>query len=443
MRRREFIKKTGMATAAAFAVPYLLPSGRLFAKTGGLMAKHVIYVMFAGGVRQQESVLQRYLDDSQNLPYGGNIMNNMLNGAAPNQKIVYGTGAGGLSPIPAILSQSLQSQGTLFPEVRSGSAGHYTGLNELLQGSSALTQGLKQKPVNPTIFEYLRRHSGLPASKVWFVGNGINGSIPLLNYSEHSNYGPTYGANFFAPLVTFSDKGKKYFADAKVYHPQEQLAPMYEMKYFLDNSFTNAGKPIPNLGNTEAEKQDIKLFMKSMFAKTDAGTIAMPPISDNGDAMNIGYACELMQWFKPAFTVVNLGGVDACHSNFTKYLSALHRADHAVGHLWNYVQTQIPEMAGNTIIIASPECGRNLKPNGIKDLNNWYAYDHSDSNALRIFTLMAGSGVQSNLLVGSESNPKGLSTDNVLTIADIFGIKNDVLGAGLVNGNSMSLFDRI
>jgi hypothetical protein len=443
MRRREFIKKTGMATAAAFAVPYILPSGRLFAGTGGMMAKHVVYVMFAGGVRQQESVLQRYLDDSQGMPYAGNIMYNMMEGGAPSQKIVYGTGAGGISPIPAILSQSLQRQGTLFPEVRSGSAGHYTGMNELLQGSSALTQGLKQKPVNPTIFEYLRRHSATPASKVWFVGNGINGSLPLLNYSEHPNYGPKYGANFFAPLVTFGPKGKKYFSDAKIYHPQEQLSPMYEMKYFLDNSFTNVGKPLPNLGNTETEKQDIKAFMKSMFAKTDAGTIAYPPVSDNGDAMNIGYACELMQWFKPTLTVVNLSSVDGCHSNFTGYLASLHRADHAVGHLWNYIQTQIPEMAGNTIIIASPECGRNLKPNGIKDLNDWYAYDHSDQNALRIFTLMAGNGVQSNLVVGSENNPKGLSTDGVLTIAEILGIKSDVMAAGLVNGNSMSLFDRI
>ena len=156
-------------------------------------------VMFAGGVRQQESVLQRYLEGSQqNDPYAGNIMYNMLTGDAPVQKIVYGTGPGGLSPIPQLLNTSLQQQGTLFREVSALSAGHFGGLNSLVQGSTVTTQGLKQRPLNPTIFEYLRRHGGYSATDVWFVGNGIMNSVPLLNYSGHGDYGASYGANFFA-----------------------------------------------------------------------------------------------------------------------------------------------------------------------------------------------------------------------------------------------------
>ena len=134
-----------------------------------------------------------------------------------------------------------------------------------------------------------------------------------------------------------------------------------------------------------------------------------------------------MQWFKPKLTVVNLSGVDGCHSNFTGYLNSLHRADHAVGHLWNHIQTQIPEMAGNTVFIASPECGRNAKPNAIRDLNDWYAFDHSDDNSLRVFNMIAGPNVPSNHIVGSETNPVGQNTDGVLTIAEIFGIKDDVI----------------
>jgi hypothetical protein len=121
----------------------------------------------------------------------------------------------------------------------------------------------------------------------------------------------------------------------------------------------------------------------------------------------------------------------------------LHRADHAVGHLWNYIQTMVPEMAGNTIMIASPECGRNLNHNPIKDVNDWYAYDHSDDNASRVFTLMAGPSVPSNLVLGSESNPIGLTSDNVLTIAEILGIKQEVQSSGYVQPEAMSLFDRI
>ena len=446
MKRRDFIRKAGLAAGAAFAAPYILPTGRLFAASGGggQLAQHVVFVLFAGGVRQQESVLQRYLADSQeNDPYEGNIMYNMLNGAPPELKIAYGTGLGGINPIPSVLGNTLQSQGTLFREMQAVSTGHFGGLNSLLQGSTAATQGLTQKPLRPTIFEYLRRHAGLPATKTWFVGNTIGNSVPLLNYSEHPMYGARYGANFFAPNVTFGPTGDQYLGNAKVYHPEDQLAPMYEMKYFLDNSFHNAANVPDGLGNTFEEKQQIKAFMELMFQKTQAGTIAHPPVSDNVDLKTVGYACELIKYFKPALTVVNLSAVDGCHSSFTGYLQALHRADHAVGHLWNFINSEVPEMAGNTVIMATPECGRNLQPNAIRDDNDWFAYDHSDANSLRVFSMMAGPGVPQNLQVGGEGNPVGLATDMVPTIGEVLGIKHEIMSAGLIQPGSMSLFDRI
>lgn len=444
MDRRKFLKSSAALAAGTLISPYVLPSGRLFAPTGQRSATHVVYVLYAGGVRQQESVLQQYLDGSQpNESTPGNIMYNMLNGQAPANKIVYGTGAGGINPIPQVLGSTLQSQGTFFPEVNAASRGHYGGLNNLLQGNSAVTQGLKQKPVNPTIFEYLRRHGGYPASKVWFVGNTIGNSVPLLNYSLHEDYGPLHGANFFAPNTTFGQYGDQYLADAKVYHPDDQLSPIYEMKAFLDNNFQNVAGALDHLGNTADEVQDIKLFMEEMFDKTANGTIAHPPIADSSDLRTVGYTCELMSWFKPNLTVVNLSGVDGCHSNYTGYLGALHRADHAVGYMWDYIQNNIPEMAGNTVIIATPECGRNLQPNAIKDENDWFAYDHSDANSLRIWTMMAGNGVPSNLSVGGVGNQIGMSTDNVPTIGEILGVKPEIMNAGYLDAGTMSLFDRI
>ena len=446
MKRREFIKKIGLTAAGAVVAPYILPSGRLFASTGNVQSSgHVVLVMFAGGVRQQESVLQGYLNQSQGLgpSYAGNIMSNIMTGSAPNLKVVYGTGAGGANPIPPVLSNSIQTQGTLFKEVRTLTAGHYGGWSAMLQGNSLASQGLKQKPLYPTVFEYLRRHGGFPASKIWFVGNTIGNSLPLLNYSEHANYGAQYGANFFAPLVTFGNKGQQYLSDAKIYHPVNELPPMYKMKFFLDNNFANIGVPLPDLHNTEAEKQDIKSFMKAMYTKTANNSVAMPPVNENGDAVTIGYSCELMKWFTPNLTVVTLNDVDGCHSNFTSYLKALHRADHAVGYLWNYIQTQIPAMANNTTMIISPECGRDLNPNVIKDTNLWRGFDHSDSNSKRVFTSMIGPGIPQNHVVGSETNPVGTNTDIVPTIAEILGVKNDVLNAGFLYPGTQSFFDQM
>ena len=166
-------------------------------------------------------------------------------------------------------------------------------------------------------------------------------------------------------------------------------------------------------------------------------------MSDNNDLQTVGYTCEVLKWFKPKITVVNMNAVDQGHDNFSSYLKNLHRADHAVGHLWNYIQTQIPEMAGNTYLIACPEHGRNLDPNSILDQNDWLAYDHSDLNSTRIFSLIAGPGVDANLSVGSESNPIGDISDCVLTMAEILGIKSQVQGEGLVSNDAVSFFDRI
>jgi hypothetical protein len=138
-----------------------------------------------------------------------------------------------------------------------------------------------------------------------------------------------------------------------------------------------------------------------------------------------------------------MNNIDGCHSDFTGYLRAMHRCDHAIGHLWNYIQTNIPEMAGNTFMMVTPEHGRNLEPNTILDENDWFAYDHSDVNSTRIFNMIAGPGVDPGLTIGSENNPKGDITDGLLTLAEVMGIKNEVLSHGLVSGNARSLFDRI
>ena len=122
-------------------------------------AKHVVLVMFAGGVRQQESVLQRYLEDSQGVSGAyGNIMPNLFLGDSPNKKVVYGLDLPGeprgSDPIPRLLNTPLSQQGLFFPEVRAQSAGHYVGLNTLLTGNVGYSQGLKVRPAYPTIFEY-------------------------------------------------------------------------------------------------------------------------------------------------------------------------------------------------------------------------------------------------------------------------------------------------
>src|SRR6186713_441856 len=125
MRRREFIKKAGIATAGAFAVPYILPSGRLFAASGIRKVNHVVFCLFAGGVRNLESV-----DKSL-----GNLMPNMLMGSEAIAPDI--AAAISLSNLPNFnLGYNLQSRGTLFKEFRykDGPTGHFNGHTTAITG---------------------------------------------------------------------------------------------------------------------------------------------------------------------------------------------------------------------------------------------------------------------------------------------------------------------
>jgi hypothetical protein len=99
-------------------------------------------------------------------------------------------------------------------------------------------------------------------------------------------------------------------------------------------------------------------------------------------------------------------------------------------------------MAGKTIMLIAPECGRNLEPNPILDENDWYAFDHSDANARRVWSVMLGKGVP-NQTIGTENNPVGRLTDLVPTIADIFGIYDEVMQSGYIDPLAKSLYLRM
>jgi hypothetical protein len=451
MKRRTFLKKSAISTAGAIGMPYILPTGLLSSFTTPPLAEHVVFVLFAGGVRQQESVLKRYLAEGQNEDIEGNIMYNMLEGPPPEDKIAYGiddtvNDIVGRFPIDPILDTPLESLGTLFPEVRftRGGAGHFGGLSTGVSGNYYVTEGLRNRPKSPTIFEYLRKHAGFSATDCWYVGLSISGSRALLNYSAHEDYGRRYGGNFISPLTTFGRPGQNHFMDFKNYHPETEWKMIREMREFLNNNFNSNGLEIPHLYNSEDEQLFIKEFVKETFEKWKVDNITLPPVADNADLGNLGYAVEVLNWFKPKLMVVDLGAVDVCHGNYTAYLKNLHRADHGVGFLWREIQ-RIPEMADNTTLIIMPEHGRNLEHNPIQDENDWFAYDHSGGNVntRRMFTMMVGPGIDAGLRVGDENQPIGDAADIVPTIADLFGIKDTVYNQGLLDPSARSLFDRI
>lgn len=418
MKRRNFLKKAAVATAGAFATPYILPSGRLFAATGQRIADHVVFCLFAGGVRNLESMEKAE----------GNLMPYTLNG---NESVTLS----GMTPLPAPSGPRLQTLGTLYKEARFtlGPTGHFSGHSTAITGRYNLADiNIKQRPAFPTIFELYRKHNSpsMSALNAWWVSNAL-GPYPALNFSNHASYGATYGANYIQPLSLISQAGYDELAHPKSFS-QSDVEKVEDLKEFFDSNFANQFKPgDAGVINPKSDAAQLEDFINTSLTEASAGQYNDPwgvgIGAMNGDMFNMFMAGKIIQRFKPELTVVNMQDIDVCHSNFTSYCNNIRRADFALSKLWQTIQST-PGMQDNTILIVAPEHGRNLAPNTLVDQNGRYALDHtSDEMSRRIFTLVVGpSGkvVQNQVI----SNEMGQSVDIVPTIAKILGFYDEVPG---------------
>jgi len=438
MDRRKFIKNAGLTAAGALVSPYILPSGTLFRSSGTRLVDHVVFVLFAGGIRNQESVKQQYLV-GQGMNTSGNIMENMLTGSAPSSNLLY-------NRWDKIQSNSLASQGVLFPEMRykMGPTGHYNGHTVAMTGNYTETGlNLNINPEFPTIFEYYRKHNdpAKSAKLAWWISEGL-GPYPSLNYSRHQDYGAMYGANYLRPASVVNSLGQKYFADASAFQPDD-VSKIKELKNFLDNNFDKQAQDLPGIINTREDKEEIKKFLTDIVKGVEPVEFAMPSGTSTeeltGDLINISAAWKVLEKFKPELTVVNTFNLDVCHSDFSKYMNFLHKADYGVGWLWNKIQSD-PVMGNNTIMICLPEHGRNLEPNTLVDQNGLRAFDHTnDENSREVFSLIVGPPgvIKQGVEFGTSSSPIGESIDIVPTIAYILGFNNEI-PSGMLSGRVLT-----
>ncbi len=426
MKRRSFIKKAAAATAGAFAAPYILPSGRLFAATGQRIADHVVFCLFAGGVRNFESMHKAE----------GNLMPYTLNG---NESVTLS----GMSPLPSPSGPRLQTMGTLFKEARFslGPTGHFSGHSTAITGKYNLADiNIKQRPSTPTVFELYRKHNSpsMSALNAWWVSNAL-GPYPALNFSTYPGYGAEYGANYIQPASIISTAGYDVLGHPKNFS-QSDIDKVKDLREFFDNNFASQYSPgDAGIVNTEQDAVQLEEFINTSFAEATGGQYNDPWGLGGGvmnnDMYNIFFAIKVLQRFKPELMVVNMQDIDVCHTNFTQYCNNIRRADYALYKLWESIQST-PGMQDNTILIVAPEHGRNLEPNTLVDQNGRYALDHtSDATSREIFTLVVGpSGkVNQNQVI---SSVMGESVDIVPTIANILGFHSDVPG-GFFEGSHL------
>lgn len=429
MKRRSFLKKAGLVSAGTVAAPFILPSGRLFAQTMERKVNHVVFCLFAGGLRNIETIAQAE----------GNLMQGTFSGAASTIP--------GLDPIPsAPYPTLLKNEGTLFPEFRyqEGPTGHFNGHTVALTGVYTNTGlNLRANPQNPTVFEYYLKHNSpaVTSKNAWWVSNAL-GPYPALNYSAHPSYGALYGANHVAPTSLLSPASFPAIANPKQFqfHEEEKIR---NLRSFLNQNFGKEGAAAVGNVNSAADAAQIRDFLAALIQSGQNGGFNQPlgidPQYATNDIYTILFAEEVISEFQPELLVVNMTDVDACHQNFTAYCNNLRKADYAVSHLWNHIQNT-PGMADDTVLIMVPEHGRNLEGNTVQDVYGRFGIDHTgDPTSREIFCLMMGpsSVINQNQSVGTAVSPVGESIDLVPTVANLLGFDIDI-PAGFLPGRVLT-----
>lgn len=426
MKRKSFIKSAGLAAAGSIIMPYLLPSGRLFAATGARKVNHVVFCLFAGGVRNLESVQKA----------DGNLMPNTFAGT----ESISGDIIGGMSQLPSPMSNRLQSQGTLFKKFQyaSGPTGHYNGHITAITGNySDEAIKLKEPPKYPTIFEYYRKHSSpnTSALNAWWVSDAL-GPYPYLNYSAYEGYGPLYGANAIQPISLFGNSNSILGSPLPLTDNEKAKCDL--MRQFADGQFKAPAAVLSNsIRNKPEDAAKLDAYLRQLMYEVAAGTHTNQwGAGMNGDSYNLYFASKIIEEYKPELMVVNMQGVDVAHFEFTKYADNMRKADYALAKLWQTIQST-PGMANDTVLIVAPEHGRNLQPNSVIDTYGRYALDHTnDAMSREIFCLIAGppSVVKQNQVF---SNAQGESVDIVPTIAHLLGFKTDI-PTGMIQGRVLN-----
>lgn len=429
MERRKFIKKVAAATGALAAAPYILPSGRLFAATGARKVNHVVFCLFAGGVRSLESVHKNE----------GNLMPHILKGNEPISNDI----SGGMDPLPSPSGLRLSEQGTLFREFRykQGPTGHINGHNAAITGRyNDNSLDLQARPATPTLFEYYRKHSdpAKSALNAWWVSNQL-GAYTDFNYSSYPGYGALYGANLIAPTNLISGDSFDVLGNPKNFGAQE--AQIQDLRSFFNGNFKPGSSVAQDLGviNSEEDRFKLQQFIQQLFSDASNGLYNDPwGVGGvmNNDMYNLFFAEKIIEEYQPELLVVNMFDVDIGHQNYTQYCNNLRKSDYALAHLWETIQST-PGMANDTVLIAVPEHGRNEQANTLVDAYGRFALDHtSDQMSREIFCLIAGPpGVIKQDI--SYNQEMGESIDIVPTIADILGFHNDI-PAGMLPGSILN-----
>ncbi|HUR28464.1 MAG TPA: twin-arginine translocation signal domain-containing protein, partial [Planctomycetota bacterium] len=248
--------------------------------------QHVVVIAFAGGVRTRETF-----------------------GSADN--------------VPHL--KKLAAQGVLYTRMRSSNLGHFGAALSMFTGI-AEQRGIRenQRGESPTLFEYLRKDSGLAASDVWIATSG-GAQQTNFSCSVHAQYGARYGATTLDSDGLFNTEFRglvRQWGQPKRADPAE-AALVSRLRASIGPSRSS---PAPDAEESSARVEQYILEELTRGTAEITGPNA-------ADAKALRTARNLLAVFKPKLVAVVLQQADIAHNSFNGYAEIVHRNDESIGEL--------------------------------------------------------------------------------------------------------------
>jgi hypothetical protein len=299
------------------------------AAAAGKKTRHVVLVAFAGGVRTRETL-------------------------------------GSPGNVPVMLE--LAAQGVLYKRVKSANLGHFGAALSMFTGISE-ARGIREnaRGGDPTLFEYVRKDLGLPASQVWI---STSGGAQQTNYSYglHPDYGQRYGAN------TVDGDGLFNAEFQSIVSSWGRPKPLPEREAELLTRLRAALAADPAAAGADGlnDPESAARIEKYILDELTSGTADIRG-ANAADAKALRVARNLLVIFKPTLVGVVLQQADIAHGSFNGYVEVIRQNDAALGDLWSAIRGD-PELRDSTAIVLCPEFGRD------RDLNSRRGLDHGDGS---------------------------------------------------------------
>lgn len=370
LHRRELLRGGVALGCAALTGGALAPLLSALPLPGARLTQRVVLVVFGGGVRSRET---------------------LGSGNTPNL-------------------DRIAADGVLYPRTAVRNVGHYGAAVSVLTGGFE-NFGIREdaRPSMPTLFEVLRRETGLAATDVWLSTSGSDQETNYA-YSTASGYGAPYGANLIGGEGIFNAEFKQLVVGqggiSRVDEGEETV--LAGMRGAVETPLPVLGQP--GLGNDAEATVRIERYILDELRGATSSVSGLGA----GDAKALQVATKLLAIFRPRMLTVTLRAPDVAHGSFNDYVTVIRRNDAELGKLFDAIRAD-EELAGSTALFVLPEFGRD------RDFNARRGLDHGDTSKelLQVASVAWGPDFRR----GREESREVSSIDVAPTIASLFGAR--------------------